>query len=130
MDGTRNLFILSSSGSAATNSSAVVKTAPGSGGPGTGPVTIQPAELEFPDAILVDGAGNFYITDDGPLTVLKLTPEGVQTTVATGLNALLGWLWMQSVISTSRGLAGSSTCETSGRRQPSDPGANQHPNLT
>jgi hypothetical protein len=102
MDGAGNLFILSGSGSAIGKSAAVVKIAPGSGGPGTGPVTMVPAAgLIFPNAVLVDGAGNIYITDDGPLTVIKLTPEGVQTTVATGLNALLGWLWMQSVISTS-----------------------------
>jgi NHL repeat len=90
MDGAGNLFILYGSGSMATDSSAVVKIAPGSGGPGTGPVTVQPAELVFPAAILVDGAGNFYITDQGPLTVLKLTPEGVQTTVVTGLKRPTG----------------------------------------
>jgi sugar lactone lactonase YvrE len=90
MDGAGDLFILYGSGSMATDSSAVVKIAPGSGGPGTGPVTVQPAELVFPAAILVDGAGNFYITDQGPLTVLKLTPEGVQTTVATGFKRPTG----------------------------------------
>ncbi|HET6991208.1 MAG TPA: hypothetical protein VFJ43_07795, partial [Bacteroidia bacterium] len=47
------------------------------------------AELNFPDAIAVDGAGNLYIADETSYCVRKVNTSGVITTVAG--NGTLGY---------------------------------------
>jgi sugar lactone lactonase YvrE len=40
------------------------------------------AAFNFPFGITVDGAGNFYVTDEGSQKVRKITPDGTVTTLA------------------------------------------------
>jgi len=40
------------------------------------------ARFDFPDNIVVDGAGNVYVTDDANCTIRKITSTGVVTTLA------------------------------------------------
>jgi sugar lactone lactonase YvrE len=62
----------------------IISTVAGNGTPGDsgdgGPATS--AELHYPNAVVVDGAGNFYIADAGNNRIRKVNPSGVITTIA------------------------------------------------
>jgi hypothetical protein len=47
--------------------------------------TILDSGLDFPIGVAVDGTGNVFIGDYGNNRVVKVSPTGAQTTVASGL---------------------------------------------
>ncbi len=53
---------------------------PGTSGSADGPGTS--ARFSYPDGIAVDANGNVYVADEGNLTIRKVTPEGVVSTLA------------------------------------------------
>ena len=64
-----------------------IDTVAGNGNPGNsgdGGPAIN-AQLNYPSGVAVDAAGNLYIADTGNKRVRKVSPEGVMTTVATGI---------------------------------------------
>ena len=57
---------------------------PGDGGPATS------AQLNAPNGVAVDGAGNLFIADLGNNRIRKVSRDGIITTVA-GCGSLLGY---------------------------------------
>jgi gliding motility-associated-like protein len=65
-------------------SAGIVTTLAGNGSPGLVNGTGAAASFDHPYGIVVDGAGNLYVTDDGNAAIRKITPAGVVTTFAGG----------------------------------------------
>ena len=49
-------------------------------------ITTISSSLTLPDDVKTDAAGNVYVADNGTNQLVKITPAGVQTVVASGLN--------------------------------------------
>lgn len=58
------------------------------GGPGKADGTGRDARFRDPDAIAIAANGDLYVADTGNAQIRKVTPQGVVTTVATGVVAL------------------------------------------
>jgi sugar lactone lactonase YvrE len=86
VDGTGNLYISDASGGVIrkVTTDGIITTAAGGGqgdvAPGGSPATSL--ALQYPEAIAVDPHGNLYIADTVHNRVLKVTPDGIATTVA------------------------------------------------
>jgi hypothetical protein len=86
VDAAGNLFIADSSNQRIRKVTAggVISTVAGNGSPGYsgdgGPATS--AQLNYPDSVAVDAAGNLFIADTNNNCIREVTPGGVITTVA------------------------------------------------
>jgi sugar lactone lactonase YvrE len=57
------------------------------GSPGNADGTGSAAQFNQPSGVAVDGAGNVYVADTGNSTIRKVTPDGLVTTLASGLGS-------------------------------------------
>jgi sugar lactone lactonase YvrE len=94
VDGTGDLYVADFSNHRVRKvASGIITTVAGNGTPGyngdKGPA--GSAELYYPEAVAVDGAGNLYIADAGDDHIRKVTPGGTITTVAGNGNATGGY---------------------------------------
>jgi trimeric autotransporter adhesin len=114
MDGAGNLFIADSENQRIrkVSTNGTISTVAGNGGGGYGgdggPATAT--ELDEPEGVAVDAAGNIYIADTVNDRVREVSANGNISTVAgTGVSAVYGSIWDETGVSTTTGDNGPAT---------------------
>lgn len=113
-DGSGNIFIadsgnacirkLAPDGSISTVAGIGTAGYNGDGGPATG------TQLNEPEGVAADGAGNLYIADTANDRIRKVAPNGIVSTIAgNGLSAVFGSIFDETGVSTTTGDNGPAT---------------------